>query len=115
MSEAWESDTRILEVYNSLKVKALIKKVTVTDVLYIIVEAMILIEKIRGLTGSQKKEFVISIVTKLCKDQGISGPEVETVINIVAPIFIELIISATNGLMNLNKEKIKGCFTKCCK
>jgi hypothetical protein len=89
------------------------------DVMKIIIECMTKAEKIKGLTGEDKKKFVENLTQNIFVTLIKSGFNAlftfVPVLGFLSPI-IEIIVSATKGLVDINK--VKKCCSKifpCCK
>ncbi len=74
-------------------------------------KAMQQVEKIKGIPGSNKYRLLIEILEIAIKKTSLSEDdqkELTTLINFVLPNFVDVIIKATKGELNIN-EKIKRC------
>jgi hypothetical protein len=95
------------------------EKITPTNIIVIATELIQIVEKYKGLTGPQKKMLVINVIKKVVNHQ-IESDETRKTLNIIIdltlPIVIDNIISAMNGEIKFNKEKVQSFFKKyiCC-
>ena len=95
------------------------ENITPINVVSIASELMQLVEKYKGLTGPQKKMLVISVIKKVVNSQ-VDSLETQsvlyTIIDFTLPIVIDNLVSAINGEIKFNKEKVKSFFKKylCC-
>lgn len=95
------------------------EKLNASNIIIIATELMQIVEKYKTLTGIQKKTLVINVVKKLVNTQ-FNTPEdkraMELIIDFTLPIVIDNLISAINGNLKFDKEKVKSFFRKlfCC-
>jgi len=110
------------EELNALADKYKKEHLSEEDVMKIIVECMVKAEKIKGLTGEQKKKVAENLIQNVFVSVIKSGFNILVtflpILGFLSPI-IEMIISATKGLIDINKVQ-KCCFKmfpccKCCK
>jgi hypothetical protein len=95
------------------------EKITPTNVIVIATELMQIVEKYKGLTGLQKKMLILNVIKKIVNTQ-IDSDETRqvliTIIDFTLPIVIDNLVSAINGNVKFNKEKVQSFFKKyiCC-
>lgn len=94
-------------------------KITPTNVVVIATELMQIVEKYKELTGPQKKMLVINVIKRVVNNQ-VDTQEIRTTLNTIIdftlPIVIDNLVSAMNGEIKFNKEKVQSFFKKylCC-
>jgi hypothetical protein len=98
------------DVYNMVKDK----QITIVNVIEIVIEIMQFIEKYPDLDGVSKKTCVINVITLL-----VSKDDNETLTEftqLLLPSIIDVIIAASNNLLQLNKTRCKSfkSFFPCC-
>jgi hypothetical protein len=87
------------------------KTLSTTNILTYTSELMQLVETYPSLSGSEKQAIVIQALQNLANTSTLddsSKATLDSLITQVVPIFINLIISATNGELELNK-KLAAC------
>jgi hypothetical protein len=95
------------------------EKITAVNIVVIATELMQIVEKYKGLNGPQKKMLVINVIKKIVNSQ-IDSQETRsaliTIIDFTLPIVIDNLVSAINGNIKFDKEKVKSFFKKyfCC-
>ena len=119
----------IKKYFSDTQITQLIKKykdANISDIPNILIDCMIEVEKLNNITSEEKKEtaenlFYDVFISLVKSGLTILGSFIP-VVNIFIPSLIEIIISATKGLFDINK--IKPCLTnswnllrkiKCCK
>ena len=111
------------EVYRYVKSVHGQNKVTAVNIVIIASELIQIVEKYKGMTGSQKKMLIISSVKRVINEQEDSVEEraaLNIIIDQTLPILIDSMVGAINGAMKFIKEnkqtiikKLKSIF--CCK
>jgi hypothetical protein len=95
------------------------EKITPMNIVIIATELMQIVEKYKELTGPQKKMLIINVIKKIVNNQ-IDSQETRTALNTIIdftlPIVIDNLVSAINGEIKFNKEKVESFFKKyiCC-
>ncbi len=95
------------------------EKITPINIIVIATELMQIVEKYKGLTGPQKKMLVINVIKKVVNSQVDSEETrnaLNTIIDFTLPAVIDNLVSAINGEIKFNKEKVQSFFKKyiCC-
>ena len=95
------------------------EKITPTNIIVIATELMQIVEKYKGLTGSQKKMLIVNVIKKIVNNQTDSDETriaLNTIIDLTLPVVIDNLVSAMNGEIKFNKEKVQSFFKKyiCC-
>ncbi len=95
------------------------EKITPTNIIVIATELMQIVEKYKELTGPQKKMLVINVIKKVVNSQVDSEETrnaLNTIIDFTLPAVIDNLVSAINGEIKFNKEKVQSFFKKyiCC-
>jgi len=89
----------------------------VSDLIPIATKIMELVQAQPRLSGSNKKELVLSIINKIIISSGLVPPEsqlmCQTITSTVLPIAIDTIVNAYQGKINLSKPSESGK-TNCC-
>lgn len=100
-------------IVNSLKDK-IREPITLGNIMYIAKDLMTMVEEYRGLNGGQKKKFVIDAISSLIYEHGGEHKnQLITIAQFVLPEAIDIIISATKGLLSINN--IKQIDDACCR
>ena len=100
------------------KVRAAINKprITAGDILGIASIAMVLVQKVTGLSGTQKKEMVVGVIKLIVDESGLVNdtdlPMVNIYIETLLPDAIEVLLDAYK---NRRDFKPPSWLTKCCK
>jgi len=92
-------------------------KITPSNVVMITTEIIQTVEKYNNLTGVQKKMIVINVVKKLVNSQNNTDEDkqaINLVIDLTLPTVIDGLISAINGDLKFDKEKVTSFFRKIC-
>jgi len=115
-------DNDIIHKYlNDDQIKSIIEKyknIKPEDVPKILVDCMIEAEKIQNISGEEKKKFAENLFNNIFVALVKSGINILTayvpILTILSPVFIDIVVSATKGLIDINKVKkcCSGCFTK---
>jgi len=119
----------IREVIASLKANIVQVKVNVKSAFAIIAHCMEILDKYKTMTGEQKKLYVLAVVEDLAKgSDGIAGTQDDLIpvatVQVLTSIvrenvlqdFINIIIDATKGNLDINKivKTSTTCFKICC-
>jgi hypothetical protein len=108
----------IEHLYNYVK-SVHTSKINPSNIIIIATEIIQIVEKYDNLTGVQKKMVVISVIKKLVNTQFDTNDDkkaMNLIIDLTLPTVIDNLISAINGDLKFNKEKVKSFFKKlwCC-
>lgn len=94
--------------------------VTLSNVVSYLKNAIELVEnnKINPLSGSDKQSIVITVLQNLLASSPLSQEE-KDLITMVLPSVINLVVEASNGLVNINKKIVAdvegtNCYKNCC-
>lgn len=99
-------------IYAAVKSSIRTKKVTVASATAMMGVAMAEVEKVRGLSGMEKKELVIYVISKLLDEIPINQADrddIKAIVTGMLPSVIDAVVSAASGKLSLNT---KWC---CCK
>ena len=75
------------------------------------------IEVIKDLSGDQKRQLAIDIISQLIQLCPLNDTDKATLLatfNILAPTLITVVIDSANGIYNFGKEIEEKCAAKCC-
>ena len=102
------------EIYNSAKKIITTRIIDPIDIISIGRFIMEIVEKYPELSGEEKKQVVIEVVTKIVNETTLGSQQMDTIIDTIItfalPIAIDEIIAASKGKYNLNKlPKCKKC------
>jgi len=105
-------------LYNYIK-KVHTEKITPMNVVVIATELIQAVEKYKNLTGIQKKTMVLSVVKNIVNAQMDTVEDkraMDIIIDMTLPMVIDGLVSAINGGLKFDKEKMKSFFRKfmCC-
>lgn len=92
------------------------EKITPANIVLIAAESIQLAEKCGDLTGNQKKTLVINVVKRLVNSQFDTDEDknaMNLIIDFTLPSVIDNLVSAINGDLKFNKEKVQSFFSKC--
>lgn len=116
-NEINETTTLIMSLVGKLKTSFDQYTLNENNMIDYVVRIMSLVEQQQNLSGFEKKAVVIEVLTRLVDDSNNLNSESKTVlkniIKIVVPGVIETIVSATKGLISVNK-KVEESVKKCC-
>lgn len=116
-NEINETTTLIMSLVEKLKTSFDQYTLNENNMIDYVVRIMSLVEQQQNLSGFEKKAVVIEVLTRLVDDSNKLNSESKTVlkniIKIVVPGVIETIVSATKGLISVNK-KVEESVKKCC-
>ena len=103
------------QVYDSIKAMIISKQFNASSFVTLVTMVMQLLGGLTQLTGPQKKDVAIQVITKLVQEIPIPGIDQETataLINTTLSKMIDFIIAAANGQFNFTQivEEVKGCF-----
>ena len=102
------------KVYVNAKAILADQELNADNMIKLAISLMEFVEKLKGLSGSEKKAVVITVVKRLVDDTDLS-PEVnaqlDMIIDAVLPGIIDTIVAASRGKYHLNtlKQKIGKC------
>ena len=101
-----------MEIYNKVFTVVKGRKITPSNVMFLVGITMEVVEKNKELSGDQKKELVINIMKEIVrKSKDIPDKEiVYASIDMMAPGAIDLIVAGANGLLNINLDN-SGCLS----
>lgn len=107
-------EPEFMQIYKKVAVIIKDKKITATNVMYLVGVVMEIVEKEQSLTSRQKKQMVVDslketvrLSTKIPED---SKDSIYGAIDMIAPGAIDLIIAGANGELNINLPAGCGCF-----
>jgi hypothetical protein len=90
------------DIINSIY-KRLDKKITITNIMYVMKDVMVIIEEFKGLKGLEKKQIVIDVLTLLVYNHGGEYKnDLSVLVRYVVPEAIDLVISASKNKLLLN-------------
>lgn len=110
-----EVSTLFNKIYGQIVSTISKKEITAGDLVSIATQAMKLVQKERNLSGPEKKELVVAIITKLVDDSGLlTGKEKEmgdAFIKSTLPVMIDVIVSVAINEIDIGKvkDKCKSC------
>lgn len=98
------------------------QEMSVSDIPKIVIEVMQIVEKIKGISGIEKKQLVVEIVTKMVDDSDLAGNSEKFILPLI-PSLIDKLIEVDNGHLQINTSfkqnliklfnKIKQLFKSC--
>ena len=102
----WASQYSIVDdLYEQIK-DAFLEGITVANTVNIITHTMVTVEKIRGMSGSEKKETVIFIINQLVDEIPIEQENrkaIQGTISLFLPDLIDSIASVAKGQLDINR------------
>ena len=111
-------NTLVRQVFNKVVESIHTRKFDASTAIRMILTVMAAAEKVKNLTGAQKKELVVDVIDMIINDSGLVKPEDREIMSMliqqVGPSVIEVAIDASHGIGNLNIGKIKKFFKKLC-
>ena len=77
------------------------------DLAVVLREAVELAERIGDLSGTEKRDLAVSFVREVVKRTDGPGPDLllDPILEAIAPALIELLVTASNGELFVNREK----------
>ena len=110
-------DTALDTIYNQIKQSIVAEQLNQASIILIATNAMVLVERVPGLTGLERKELVLQVLRKLIGDL-VTDPAAAAalllVVNNVLPTAIDQIVAATNGKLDINKWWVNVKKNLCC-
>lgn len=111
----FDSDKLVERVYRAVK-HTFTHKISPANIMEVVTEAMMAVEKINGASGVQKKEVVMSVLEKLVDEIPASDGAknaIESAVQLIGPAAIDAIVSASNGKYNFGHivKATSGCFS----
>ena len=106
--------TAVNQVYDSIKAMIVSKQFNASSFVTLVTMVMQLLGGLTQLSGPQKKDVAIQVITKLVQEIPIPGIDQATataLINTTLSKMIDFIIAAANGQFNFTQivEQVKGC------
>ena len=87
------------------------------NLLILTTDCMQILASVSTLTGDQKKQLVLYVLTKIVNDNPLLSPEDKValllLINTVIPAVIDGLVAVANGLYNFG-QKVESLFSSCC-
>ena len=106
------------QIYDRVKASIAAKRISVANVTIMLTMAMVEVEKVATLTGPQKKELVIHVVSRLVDEIPAEQEDKAAITAAVAlfmPSIIDAIVAASKGQFGLNAgADAGGTPAKCC-
>ncbi len=99
-------------LYDHIKKAVQDKKINADVILNITMLSIIFVETHKNLTGEQKKSLVLQAIRRLVDEAPLepqTRSNLDLVVQLTLPGFIDGIIDASNGNLKLNGECLKGC------
>jgi len=93
------------------------EKITATNIVIITTNLMHIVEQYKDLTGFQKKMLIIDTIKKVINDNTSDSQErmyLMTIVELTLPSLIDTLVSAINGKIKFDKDKIMSFFKKIC-
>lgn len=108
-------DAAVNQVYDNIKSMIVNKQFNASSFVTIVTMVMQLLTQFPQLTGPQKKNVAIQVITRLVQEipiPGIDQPTAALLINTTLSTMIDAVIAAANGQFNFTQivEEVKGCF-----
>lgn len=111
------------EVYGKIKGMIANKQFNAANWISLVTMSMEMVETIPHLTGHQKRELVVDLVTKLVGEIPMAESDrqlVQTILATALPVMIDVICDSSLGEYAINliddaQEKCHGCIAKCTK
>jgi len=95
------------------------EKITATNIVIISTNLMHIVEQYKDLTGSQKKMLILDTIKKVI-NQNVNDPQerisLMLIVDMTLPPMLDTLVSAINGGLKFEKDKVVSGFTKlfCC-
>ena len=95
------------------------EKITATNIVIISTNLMHIVEQYKDLTGSQKKMLILDTIKKVI-NQNVNDPQerisLMLIVDMTLPQMLDTLVSAINGGLKFEKDKVVSGFTKlfCC-
>ena len=93
------------------------EKITATNIVVITTNLMHIVEQYKDLTGFQKKMLIINTIKKVINENTSDIQErmsLMTIVELTLPALIDTLVSAINGKIKFEKDKIMSFFKKIC-
>ena len=108
-------ETLVEQVYKQVVRSIRKRKISVGDISLLVVNVMGAVEKLRYLSGQEKKELVVEVVDMIVEN--FVGEEdkdaVSLAVRTILPSLIDTVVQVSKGLGNLNKKSLKKMFSCC--
>jgi hypothetical protein len=105
----------INDLYKSIKNIVSDKQITSDNIISLIIQLMIIVEKFPRIRGTDKKIIIINTLTKFIHDTHTETDDIINFINVFAPTIIDNFISIDKKNIKIKIKKFKNIFFKCCK
>lgn len=108
------------QLYNYVKKTLGAQKINATSIIIITNNLMQIVEKYNDLSGNQKKMLVIDTIKRIINEtinDELEKTNLLLIVDLTLPKVIDTIISAINGDLKFNVNKVKNSFQKlffCC-
>lgn len=108
-------ETAVNQVYDNIKTMITNKQFNASSFVTLVTMVMQVLGQLPQLTGPQKKDVAIQVITRLVQEIPIPGIDQATataLINTTLSKMIDFIVAAANGQFNFTQvvEEVKGCF-----
>jgi hypothetical protein len=101
-------------LYDHIKLSFDLGRVQASNVIGLLTYVMAVVEKQKSLSGPEKKEVAINLVERLAGEiPGDGGVALQTAVRFLLPPFIDTIVAATRGQLDINRASA-GCCSPCC-